>query len=51
MRVAAEASVVYESYLNLYKPEPKVVDPDGTGRELSPADFGYGEITPSWGTR
>jgi hypothetical protein len=51
MRVAAEACVVYESYLDLFGPRPRVSEPDGSGRELSPSDFGYGEITGAqwWG--
>jgi hypothetical protein len=52
MRVAAEACVVYESYLDLFGPHPRVSEPDGSGRELSPSHFGYGRITPaSWGAR
>ena len=49
MRVAAEACVVYEL------PEPVRAAPSerpgGKRSWLSPADFGYTEITPAWGTQ
>lgn len=45
LRVAAEACVVYESCREDHGPGARVADPDGSGRELSPADFGYPEIT------
>ena len=52
MQAAAEASVVLESYREDYGPGSRVRDPLDAGRELSPADFGYGEITRApWGAR
>lgn len=41
LRVAAEACVVLEATLATYGPHVRVNDPDGSGRELSPADYGY----------
>lgn len=50
--VAAEACVVYESFREDDGPGTRVADPLSSGRELSPADFGYGEITRMpWGSR
>lgn len=52
MRAAAEASVVLESHREDYGPGSRVRDPLDAGRELSPADFGYGEIVRApWGAR
>lgn len=52
LRVAAEAAVVYESHREDHGPGTRVADPLGTGRQLSPADFGYDEITRApWGAR
>jgi hypothetical protein len=52
MQVAAEASVVLESHREDHGPGSRVRDPLDAGRELSPADFGYGEITRApWGAR
>ncbi|MBO0901919.1 hypothetical protein J1G43_18315 [Cellulomonas sp. zg-ZUI22] len=46
LHVAAEACVVYESHRADYGPGARVTDPLDPARELSPADFGYGEIAP-----
>ncbi|MBO0901917.1 hypothetical protein J1G43_18305 [Cellulomonas sp. zg-ZUI22] len=52
MQVAAEAYVVYATYREDHGPGIRVTDPLDPNRELSPADFGYGEITPErWGKR
>lgn len=52
LQVAAEACVVLESYREDHGPGSRVRDPLDAGRELSPADFGYGDITPApWGAR
>ncbi|MBO0926122.1 hypothetical protein J1G44_16720 [Cellulomonas sp. zg-ZUI199] len=48
MHVAAEAFVVYATHLGFYGPGIRVIDPLDPDRELSPTDFGYGEIAPEW---
>ncbi len=52
LRVAAEACVVYAAYRETYGPGVRVADTLDPERELAPADFGYGEITPvPWDAR
>jgi len=52
MRVAAEACVVLEATRADHGPGARVSDPDGSGRELSPVEFGYPEIIRApWGVR
>ena len=52
MQAAAEASVVLESYREDHGPGSRVRDPLDAGRELSPPDFGYDDITRApWGAR